>query len=178
MSTANFHSMDNFNLFAKVYEPMELEDYKENEFEYDDYLYPKYQEAEEYEKEDILEESYNHAMRLWEEDFYHEIYHGYDGFNSIMEELNQNLLFHKLEIKSGYYDGVQIFVKEMENPNELDNEDCRYYYDMCRSQAIRKYEAEIRKINRFLNKEAVEYGWKKLNCLGVFSNGEAVYQFA
>ena len=95
-----------------------------------------------------------------------------------MEKLNDDLIFHELELKSGYYEGIQIFVGELENPHELDNEDCRYYYDMCRSQAIRKYDAEIRRINKWLEKVAVEHGWRKLHCLGVFSNGEAVYQYA
>ena len=74
MSTPNFHSMENFNLFVKVFEPMTLEDYKENEFHYDDYLYPQYEEAEDEEdKKDILEKSYDHAMQLWAEDFYMDI---------------------------------------------------------------------------------------------------------
>ena len=95
-----------------------------------------------------------------------------------MEELNNDLVFHSMEFKSGYYDGVQLYINTAENPHELDNEDCRYYFDMCRSQAIRKYEAEIRKINKWMEKIAVEYGWRKLNCIGVFSSGEAIYQYA
>ena len=110
--------------------------------------------------------------------FYEDIWDDADGFKGLMEEFNYSLTFHHLEFKSGYYDGVQIFVEEFENPHDLDNDDCRYYYDMCRSQAIRKYEAEIRKINKWMNKVATEYGWRKLHCLGVFSNGEAIYQYA
>ena len=142
MSTANFHTMENFNLFIKAYEPEE---------EYDEF------EAQM---------------------FYDDIFDGWDGFNELMENLNNALTFHKLELKNGYYSGVQIYVEELENPHELENEDCRYYYDMCRSQAIRKYEAEIRKINRFMDKVATEYGWRELHCLGIFSNGEAIYQYA
>lgn len=143
MSTPNFHTMQNFDLFVKVYEPMD-EEYNESEAYF----------------------------------FYEDTYEGYDGFKEIMENLNENLTFHKIIFKSGYYDGVQIYVEEMENPHELDNEDCRYYYDMCRSQAVRKYDAEIRKINKWMDKTAVEYGWRKLHCLGIFSNGEAIYQYA
>ena len=95
-----------------------------------------------------------------------------------MEEFNNELTFHEITFKSGYYEGVQLFVEEKENPHELDNDDCNYYYDMCRSKAIRKYDAEIRKINRFMDKVAIQYGWKELHCLGVFSNGEAIYQYA
>jgi hypothetical protein len=178
MSAPNFYTMENFSLFVKVYEAMTLEEYQEEEFHYDDYLYPEYEEAEDEDKADILEKSYNHAMDLWSEDFYRDIFYGYDGFKEVMENFNNDLIFHKIEIKSGYYDGVQLYVDELENPHELDNDDCRYYYDMCRSQAIRKYDAEIRKINKWMEKVATEYGWRKLNCLGVFSNGEAIYQYA
>lgn len=142
MSTPNFHTMENFDLFVKVYEPEE--DYDEFEAQF----------------------------------FYEDIYEGFDGFKDLMENLNDSLFFHKITFESGYYDGVQLYVEELENPHELDNEDCRYYYDMCRSQAIRKYDAEIRKINKWMDKVATEYGWRKLHCLGIFSNGEAIYEYA
>ena len=70
MSTPNFYNQDNFKLYVQIYEPMTLEDYEAEEFHYDDYLYPQYEEAEDDEdKADILEKSYDHAMKLWEEDF-------------------------------------------------------------------------------------------------------------
>lgn len=110
--------------------------------------------------------------------FYEDVVYGYDGFKEVMEELNDSLTFHSIEIKDGYYSGIQLYVNTTENPHELDNEDCKYYFDMYRSQAIRKYEVEIRKINKWMEKVAVGYGWRKLNCLGIFSNGEAIYQYA
>lgn len=121
------------------------------------------------------EEEYN---ELEAEIFYEDIVYGYDGFKELMEKLNNDLTFHSMEFKDGYYTGVQIYVNTTENPHELDNEDCKYYFDMYRSQAIRKYEAEIRKINKWMEKVATQYGWRKLNCLGIFSNGEAIYQYA
>ena len=142
MSTPNFYTQNNFDLYIKAYEPEE--DYDEFEAEI----------------------------------FYDDIFNGWDGFKEVMENFNDTLTFHHLEFKSGYYSGVQLYVEEMENPYELDNDDCRYYYDMCRSQAIRKYDAEIRKINKWMEKTATEHGWKKLNCLGIFSNGEAIYEYA
>lgn len=178
MSTANFYNQKNFNLYVKAFEPMSLEEYKAEEFEYSCY-FEEYEEAEtEKEKAEILETAYNQTMEFWNSEFYEDLFNGYDGFKDVMEKLNDDLIFHSLEFKSGYYDGVQLYVKEMENPHDLDNEDCKYYYDMYRSQAIRKYEAEIRKINKWMEKVAVEYGWRKLHCLGVFSNGEAIYQYA
>lgn len=121
------------------------------------------------------EEEYN---ELEAEIFYEDIVWGYDGFKELMEKLNNDLTFHSMEFKDGYYTGVQIYVNTTENPHELDNEDCKYYFDMYRSQAIRKYEAEIRKINKWMEKVATQYGWRKLHCLGIFSNGEAIYQYA
>lgn len=178
MSTPNFYNQKNFKLYVQSFEAISLEDYKEEEFHYDDYLYPKWEEADDEDKDDILEESYNHAMGMWEEDFYRDIYNGYDGFKKVMEDFNDTLIFHELKFESGYYTGIQLYVEEKENPHELDNDDCRYYYDMCRSNAIRKYEAEIRKINKWMDKVATQYGWEELVCLGIFSNGEAVYAYA
>lgn len=178
MSTPNFYNQKNFKLYVQSFEAISLEDYEAEEFHYDDYLYPKWEEADDEDKDDILEESYNHAMSMWEEDFYRDIYNGYDGFKKVMEDFNDTLIFHELKFESGYYTGIQIYVEEKDDPNELDNEDCRYYYDMCRSNAIRKYEAEIRKVNKWMDKVATQYGWRELHCLGIFSNGEAIYSYA
>lgn len=180
MSTPNFHTQKNFSLYIQAFEPISLEEYEAEEFQYDDYHYPEYEVAVSDEwKKHILEKSYNETMQFWNETFYDDILNGYDGFKGKMEEFNDTLTFHEIVFKSGYYDGVQLYVEEKEeNPHELDNEDCRYYYDMCRSQAIRKYDAEIHKINRWMEKVAPEYGWRELHCLGIFSNGEAIYQYA
>lgn len=178
MSTPNFYTQENFKLYVQSYEPMTLEEYQENEFQYDDYLYPQYEEADEEDKADILEKSYDHAMSLWKEDFYMDIEYGHDGFKEVMEKFNDTLTFHEITFKYGHYDGLQLYVEGKENPHELDNEDCKYYYDMCRSVAIRKYDAELRKINRFMDKVATQHGWRELHCLGIFSNGEAIYQYA
>lgn len=179
MGTPNFYNQRNFKLYVKAFEPMSLEEYKAEEFQYDEYHYPEYEVAQsESWKQHILEKSYNEAMQMWNEAFYEDIFEGYDGFKDAMEKFNNTLVFHELEFRSGYYDGVQLYVKEKDNPYELDNEDCRYYYDMCRSKAIRKYDAEVRKINKWMDGTTVEYGWEELICLGVFSNGEAVYQYA
>lgn len=179
MSAPNFHTQRNFKLYIQSFEPMTLEEYEAEEFQFDEYLYPEYEAAQSDSwKKFILEKSYNETMELWRQTFYDDIYNGFDGFEPKMEEFNDTLTFHEITFKSGYYDGVQLFVEEKDdNPHELDNDDCKYCYDMCRSQAIRKYDAEVRKINRWMDKVATEYGWRELHCLGVFSNGEAIYQY-
>lgn len=178
MSTANFHNQKNFKLYIKSFEPISIEEYKkeyfQDSFKYDEYVEESNEELKRY----ILEQSYNKEMEAWCELFYEDIINDCDGFVDEMNSLNDILVFHKLSLKDGYYDGVQIYVVEKENPHELDNDDCKYYYDMCRSKAIRKYDSEIRKINKWMDKVASQYGWKELYCLGVFSNGEAIYEYA
>ena len=178
MATANFYNQKNFDLYIQAFESISMEEYEKEYFE-DNCYYNDYQKIESKElKAEILERAYNSDMEFWMEAFYEDIFKGYDGFKDLMEKLNDSLVFHSMEFKSGYYAGVQLYVEEKDNPHDLDNESCKYYYDMYKSQAIRKYEAEIRKINKWMEKIAVQYGWKKLNCLGVFSNGEAVYEYA
>lgn len=91
---------------------------------------------------------------------------------------NIPLTFHKIELKSGHYSGVQIFFEEIQNPHELDNYDCRYYFDMYKSEAVKKYDAEIKRINKTILPKFKDIGFFKINCIGVFSNGEAIYELA
>jgi hypothetical protein len=107
-----------------------------------------------------------------------------DAYNSralsaAAETVNDELAFFRVSVRSGYYFGMQFYVEEPElSPAELDNEGCRYNWDMCRSVAIRRRNAEIRKVNRWLERTAREYGMMKLVCVGRFSNGECLYQEA
>ena len=179
MSTPNFYNQENFKLYVQSFEPIDIEEYEAEYFQDDDRIYSVYEKAEGDDYKDyLLENSYQNAMSFWRDIFYEDIYEGADGFKGLMEDFNDTLAFHEVKFKFGYYDGIQLYVEEKENPHELDNEDCKYFYDLCRSKAIRKYDAEIGKINRWMDKVAVEYGWKELVCLGIFSNGEAIYQYA
>ena len=178
MSTPNFYSQDNFKLYIRAYEPMSIEEYRDEIFECNE-GYEEYMETDnEVYKKYLLEKSYNSYIEMDNYWFYDDIISGYDGFKDLMEDFTDSLTFHKLEFRDGYYSGIQIYVEEKENPYELDNEDCNYYFDMCRSKAIRKYDSEIKKINKWLDKTAVAYGWRQLLCLGIFGNGEAVYRYA
>ena len=109
----------------------------------------------------------------------------YDDVLRDLEEINRGLLFHEISIESGYYEGLQLYVElnhAADNagftdagPEYLDNESARYYFDLCRSAAIRKYEAEQRKVNRILEKIGRAYGMDKLAIYARFSNGETWY---
>lgn len=115
-----------------------------------------------------------------DDDTYEEMYFDYDDMVHDVESSNENLFdslkFHKMKIVAGYYEGYQIVFKETHNPEDMDNEDTQYYFDMCRSKAIRSYEAEIRKINRFLKKRCKEGIWTMLGVVGRFSDGSCVYE--
>ena len=66
---------------------------------------------------------------------------------------------NKISVLPGHYYGVQFYVETTDDPTEMDNEDCRYYFDMYRSVAIRRYNSEVNKVCRILRKLAKEYGF-------------------
>lgn len=92
-------------------------------------------------------------------------------------EFNDNLQFHEISLFPGWYCGYQLFV-EVDGEYDVsqwDNEDSRYYLGCYLSQAKRKFKAEKNKINKILKLLAKEYGFEKYHCVGIFSNGEAIY---
>lgn len=103
-----------------------------------------------------------------------------------LREESRNLVFFNLDIESGYYCGLQL-VADLTNDADSagfsgigtewgpDNESCNYWLGCCRSRALRKYRAEINKVNKILSRVGAAYGFEKYGCAGVFSNGEAVY---
>ena len=109
----------------------------------------------------------------------------YEEILTELEEINKDLLFHEISIESGYYEGLQLYVSLTHaadnagftdaGPEYADNESTRYYLDLCRSAAIRKYEAEKRKVNKILAKIGQAYGMDKLEIYARFSNGETWY---
>ena len=113
----------------------------------------------------------------------------YDDVQMKLDELNEALAFHEIVLRGGYYAGVQLDVKlskdadaagfdEVRGAEYVDNESTRYYFDMPRSRAVRKYEAEQRKVSRLLAKIAREYGFDCLVATATFSNGETSYSIA
>lgn len=59
--------------------------------------------------------------------------------------------------------------------SEMDNYTTKYMYDMFRSQAIRAYDREKRKIEREMRRIAKHYGMTEMYCSARFSNGECWY---
>lgn len=101
------------------------------------------------------------------------------------QDENENLRFFKISVKNGYYDGLQLFVELTQDagnagftergPEYLENDDAHCYFDMCRSKCIRAYESEKRKINKILAKIGTTYGMDRLGIFARFSNGETWY---
>lgn len=101
----------------------------------------------------------------------------------IATEFSEQLQFHDITIKGGYYQGFQFWVGEkysnyfdLDKSSKycIDNEDAHYYFDMFRSQALRAADAEKRKIAKWLEK-LQDRGFVILVCTARFSNGEAIY---
>lgn len=157
MGTCNYISQNNFDLYVISYEVDEeyIKEYEEvNGYEFD----------EEWDCQIFYEDIYREAERL-------------------ANKLNEELMFYQIEIRSGYYDGLQTIIQGTDwydsyyDIEDVSNDDCHYYFDMCRSKAIRKHNAEVNKINKkLLPLFEKELGFDHIRCIGVFSNGEAVYE--
>lgn len=94
----------------------------------------------------------------------------------IADRINDGLIFYEVKMESGHYSGAQFLVEELyDDISEMTNEYTQYHFDMCKSKALRKYEAEKRKIVRELLK-LKKCGYEELECVAIFSNGEAVYE--
>lgn len=92
-------------------------------------------------------------------------------------ELKESLIFHKIEVVSGYYTSLQYFVEEeydLEN-EEWNDEDCEYYFDMEKSAAYLEYRKEIKRIRETLMEISKYEQYDVLDVIGRFSNGEALY---
>lgn len=172
MSTKNFVGNDCFDDYAYVYKMPSEEDIKayeeENEREYD------------YEDEASL----NYDCE-------------YDDATYMIKKALEKfkITLFNIEVRSGYYDGLELIVtsairglevEDITNTEYLkenyDNEDMRYYFGHLaeyKSQILPKIKAEMKR----MNKEVLPYianntGFRKIYCIGVFSNGEGVYQWA
>ena len=158
MSTSNFISMPSgLPLVCGG-----LEDYEECKARYE------YETGEAY-TEDLHEE----LMEL-------------DAFDaeSLAAAFSENLIYHIVTVKPGYYMGFQFFVEERYteyfdlDPDSrycIDNADAHYYFDCCRSDAIRNAHREKRKIAKWLEKIAENNGYVMLIASELLSNGSRIY---
>jgi hypothetical protein len=160
MSTANFRSME-YGLpmvIGGIYDSDFVESLKREHFiEFEEEMTDKEINAE---LEFYAEEALNEAEEM-------------------VENFNDSLEYFNVEVISGYYYGFQFYVsgKYFDNyAEEMNNEDAHYYFDKCRSQAVRAAESELRRISKWLRKIQKQYGYDMIECIGRFSNGEALYR--
>ncbi len=112
----------------------------------------------------------------------------FDDLQEVLDNLNSGLTFFNVKLASGYYCGVQFLFELAHYADEAgftddgaeyaDNESCRYYLDMCLSQAKRKFESERRKVLKKIAEIALAYGFDEYVVVARFSNGETWYDKA
>ena len=180
MSCPNFETQKNFNLY--------LWDFTRpnDEILNDNIIHSEYFE-DVTNVSDITEsmrDEYAESMYEWE---CRDIIDNFSStVNDILHTFKRELKFFEITLKDGYYCGLQFYVEEKgylkdyictDNIEEdVTNEDTRYYFDMCKSEFIRKYYSEINFINKkLLPKLAKFFNFEEYYCGGIFSNGEAVY---
>ena len=172
MSTPNFRTQTDFDLY--VYDGSatqeQIDDMREAN-EYDESI------SDEKIYEWVTDDNYRFVI----EDFNY-------ALKEVLGSLKKDLQFFNIELRDGYYVGLQFYVnmdKDLsyfggdvdEVLEYIDNEDTRYHYDMCKSEFKRKFLQEVKFINKKVLPLLAKYlGFEQYRCIGVFSNGEAVYE--
>jgi hypothetical protein len=95
---------------------------------------------------------------LREDDFIAEIKASLKDFNSFMQ-------YHSLSLLDGYYEGLQVDIKEFLTIDNFDISD----YDLMRDRALAVYLMELL---------ALRHNFKKIKRVASFSNGETIYEYA
>ena len=106
---------------------------------------------------------------------------------SEFDDLKSHLKWYKIELKNGYYEGAQFYISTdylgideradwlPSKPLIWDDEECELQFGLTKEETKKMIENEKNLINQFLE-ESKDYGFFKIGCVGVFSNGEAVYE--
>lgn len=157
MSTANFVTMKNFPLWVKS----DL-----------DFCYLTLADNDEETDETYFDEFYQSCF--------------IDDVTEELESLTENLTFFKCRVVSGYFTGLQILVEISKYADEAgftenggeyaDDDSCDYYLDMTLAEAEKAFREEVIKVNEALETIGKSNDMTKIACIGVFSNGEAIYK--
>lgn len=153
MSCPNFTTLKDFPLIVYKF------DYKTAKEEYERYY----------------SEPYTQEMAFYDEEA--EI----DAFNEEVKEFADTLKYYKLELKSGYFEGVQFYVEDaceywaLDDLDDLTDEDAEDLFGEKAATIRLEVAQEKQKILDFM-REYLRRGWTELSLRGIFSNGEAVYK--
>jgi hypothetical protein len=136
----------------------------------------------------IMEEEFNEDLDI--DVFYFEVQNGFDCLTEDIEadfdELKDKLTVFSIELVSGYYSGIQFKIDTQDlyidyldvDKYEWDKEDLWTFFNECTIEGAKNcIDNELKLIREFLE-SMKDYGFRPLNCDGVFSNGEAVYSWA
>ena len=173
MSCPNFETQENFKLFLWDFKRPDDKYLNENILETDEDV-TSIEDITKRMRDEYAESIYEREYRDITDNFSETI-------DDILHTFKRELQFFKITLKDGYYCGLQFYVEETGNiryidVENVDNEETRYYYDMCKSEFLRKYNSEINFINKkLLPKLAKFFGFEEYYCGGMFSNGEALY---
>lgn len=173
MSCPNFETQENFKLFLWDFKRPNDEVLNENILEIDEDV-TSIEDITKRMRDDYAESIYEREYRDITDNFSETVH-------DILHTLKRELQFFKITLKDGYYYGLQFYVEETGNMRyicveDVDNEETRYYYDMCKSEFLRKYNSEINFINKkLMPKLAKFFSFEEYYCGGIFSNGEALY---
>ena len=172
MGTSNFRGMGDFGVWAYICE------YDEDYYKQ---LYPD-------------SEGYDDQMRIrcFENNSYDEYQSAYDRIKDKIEDFNETLVFHKLGVQSGYYDGIEIIFTEepySEDAKELasilEEKEMPYYLwdnygtnlnkPRYVAKAKAKYLDECHRIYEWLEDVAMPIGFREYGVYARFFNGETWY---
>ena len=104
----------------------------------------------------------------------------YREIEKTVEDFSSDLKFFSISLKSGYYAGAQVYIEDIHGFNwgaGWDDEDCRYWFDECRTEVIKAYNSEISKIKRWLRNDIANAGFREIRKIAQFGNGEAIYGY-
>ena len=135
----------------------------------------------------ILDDNGDYIIDYDAEPFFDHSYFD-DCKNYTDNNLNSKLAFFTISFIDGHYTGIQTYITP-KHPNDFDALDFLEYPHYYEPQQLfaefgyntyilkRKILAEIKHINKDLLPELAKmYNFDKIRCVGIFSNGEAIYE--
>ena len=104
----------------------------------------------------------------------------YENMSWYAKKANEKQDFYTVTVESGYYTGLQFYVTEkgdsLDDVTHMSDEECQWEYGRTRAEQIEMFTAAAETVRKELDCAKDELGLTELSCIGVFSNGEAVYR--
>ena len=101
----------------------------------------------------------------------------YENMKWYAERMNDEQDFFTVSVKSGYYSGLQFYVEaKYDGLDNWNDEDAEYEFGKSLAEVKADYAAAEKIVTDGLNKAKDDLALVELACVGVFSNGEAVYR--